>query len=76
MKSVTNTILKQCQKSWFHYSIIILLAFFQLFYKLDYLPIQKWDEGKNAVSAYEMLQNKNYLVRHYEGEPGSVEYFV
>ncbi len=69
MKSVTNTILKQCQKSWFHYSIIILLAFFQLFYKLDYLPIQKWDEGKNAVSAYEMLQNKNYLVRHYEGEP-------
>jgi len=69
MKSVTNTILKQCQKSWFHYSIIILLAFFQLFCKLDYLPIQKWDEGKNAVSAYEMLQNKNYLVRHYEGEP-------
>ncbi|RLD65123.1 MAG: hypothetical protein DRI98_14990 [Bacteroidetes bacterium] len=69
MKSVTNTILKQCQKSWFQYSIIILLAFFQLFCKLDYLPIQKWDEGKNAVSAYEMLQNKNYLVRHYEGEP-------
>ena len=69
MKSVINTILQHCQKSWFHFSIIILLAFFQLFYKLGYLPIQIWDEGKNAVSAYEMLQNKNYLVRYYEGQP-------
>jgi len=69
MKLLNTIKLKAYQKSLLYYSIIILLAFFQLFYKLDYLPIRKWDEGKNAVSAYEMLHNKSYLVRHYEGKP-------
>lgn len=69
MKLLNKIKLHAYQKSLLYYSIIILLAFFQLFCKLDYLPIRKWDEGKNAVSAYEMLQNKNYLVRHYEGKP-------
>lgn len=45
------------------------MAYFQLFYKLDELTLRKWDEGKNAVSAYEMLHNNNFLVRYYEGKP-------
>ena len=64
-----ETKLKLLNKSFFHIAIILLFAYFQLFHKLDYLPIRVWDEGKNAVSAYEMLQNKHYLVRYYEGKP-------
>lgn len=49
--------------------IILFVAYFQLFYNLDKLPLRVWDEGKNAVSAYEMYTNGNYLVRYYEGQP-------
>ena len=49
--------------------ILLSVAYFQLFYKLDKLPLRIWDEGKNAVSAYEMYTNGNYLVRYYEGQP-------
>jgi len=66
---MNETKLKPWNRSLFHIAIILLIAYFQLFHKLDYLPIRVWDEGKNAVSAYEMLQNKHYLVRFYEGEP-------
>lgn len=51
--------------------ILILVGYFQLFHKLDKLPLRIWDEGKNAVSAYEMYTNDNYLVRYYEGQPDS-----
>ena len=49
--------------------VLILVGYFQLFYNLDKLPLRIWDEGKNAVSAYEMYTNRNYLVRYYEGQP-------
>ena len=49
--------------------ILLFVAYFQLFYKLDKLPLRIWDEGKNAVSAYEMNTNGNYLVRYYEEQP-------
>lgn len=48
---------------------IIVLCSFPLFYRLDALPLRQWDEAKNAVSAIEMSQNKNYIVRYYDGEP-------
>ncbi|MBN2818843.1 MAG: glycosyltransferase family 39 protein [Bacteroidales bacterium] len=49
--------------------ILSVVAFYQLFYNLDKLPLRVWDEGKNAVSAYEMYTNGNYFVRYYEGQP-------
>ncbi len=48
---------------------ILILCSFPLFYRLDALPLRQWDEAKNAVSAIEMSQNKNYIVRYYDGEP-------
>lgn len=62
---------KNIGNSSFIFSLLILLfvAYFQLFYNLDKLPLRVWDEGKNAVSAYEMFTNGDYLVRHYEGQP-------
>lgn len=50
-------------------TLVICLCCFPLFYRLDTLPIRQWDEARNAVSAIEMLQNKNYVVRYFNGEP-------
>jgi 4-amino-4-deoxy-L-arabinose transferase-like glycosyltransferase len=49
--------------------IVSALCFFPLCYKIDGLPIRQWDESRNAVNSIEMLQNHNYLVRYYRGEP-------
>lgn len=43
---------------------VILLCSFPVFYRLDVLPVRQWDEARNAVSAVEMLQNRNYIVLH------------
>jgi len=56
-------------KNYLFLLIILIMAWFQLFYRLDYLPVRVWDEGKNAVSAWEMLHNHDYLVRYYQGKP-------
>ena len=40
-----------------------------IFGDLDTLPIRISDESRLAINAYEMLQNKNYLVTHFEGKP-------
>jgi 4-amino-4-deoxy-L-arabinose transferase-like glycosyltransferase len=48
--------------------VLMLCAFF-LFYRLDTLPIRQWDEARNAVSALEMLQNHNYIVRYFDRSP-------
>ena len=50
-------------------SIVMLICCFPIFYRLDTLPIRQWDEARNAVSAIEMLQNKNYLIRYFGGQP-------
>jgi hypothetical protein len=40
-----------------------------IFGHLDTLPIRISDESRLAINAHEMLQNKNYLVTHFEGKP-------
>jgi 4-amino-4-deoxy-L-arabinose transferase-like glycosyltransferase len=42
---------------------------FPIFAHLGNLPLRVWDESRLAVSAMEMMQNKNYLVVHYNGIP-------
>ncbi len=38
-----------------------------IFLKLDMLPIQMWDESRNAIAAMEMMNNGDWFVRHYIG---------
>jgi 4-amino-4-deoxy-L-arabinose transferase-like glycosyltransferase len=50
-------------------AIVLSICCFPLFYRLDALPLRMWDESRNAVSALEMLQNKNVVVRYFDGSP-------
>jgi len=50
-------------------AIVILLALVPLFGHLTELPIQRWDESRLAVTAYEMTQNNNWLVPYHNGHP-------
>ncbi len=49
--------------------ITIVICYFPVFHHLGVKCIRIWDEGENAVNAFEMLQNSNYIVKYYEGEP-------
>ena len=49
--------------------IWVVVCSFPLLYRLGYLEIKLWDEGRNAVNAYEMLQNGKIFIRYYEGTP-------
>jgi 4-amino-4-deoxy-L-arabinose transferase-like glycosyltransferase len=49
--------------------LFAVFCFFSTIWKIDSYPIQMWDESRNAVNAYEMSINHNYLVRHFNGEP-------
>ncbi len=46
-----------------------LLIYMPVFGFLDRFPIRLWDESRLAVNAYEMLNNKNYIVTYYDGAP-------
>jgi 4-amino-4-deoxy-L-arabinose transferase-like glycosyltransferase len=49
--------------------VLFLLLYFPIFLNLDVLPIRLWDESQNAVNAYEMLHNGNWLVPTYGFKP-------
>lgn len=48
-------------------------VYFPLFLHLDMVNLYLWDEGRNAVHAYEMAENGNYFVRHFMGNPDKWE---
>lgn len=50
-------------------AVMLVLCAVVMLYKLDALEIQLWDEGRNAVNAYEMSQNGHVMVRYYNGAP-------
>lgn len=39
------------------------------FYGLGAVPIADWDEARHGVSAYEMMQNREWIVTTYRGSP-------
>lgn len=45
------------------------VVYFPLFLHLENLPLRIWDEARLAVSAYEMSNNGNYIVVHFNGNP-------
>ena len=49
--------------------IFLTLCCLPLFLHLDVAPLHLWDESRQAVNALEMLENGNWLVTHYQGEP-------
>lgn len=56
-------------KKYFKYILLASIIYFPLFVHLDRLPIRIWDESRLAINAYEMLNNNNFVVTHYDGKP-------
>ncbi len=54
---------------WTCLILFVLSAIWPFFMALDSLPLRIWDEARQAVNAYEMLHNGNWLVTHFYGEP-------
>ncbi|MDQ0202202.1 ArnT family glycosyltransferase [Neobacillus ginsengisoli] len=56
----------------FFYPIILLsllvIAFYNIFYRLENFPISSWDEARHGVSAYEMLKRGNFIVSTYRND--------
>jgi 4-amino-4-deoxy-L-arabinose transferase-like glycosyltransferase len=50
-------------------SLFAVACYFPLFMHLDHMSVRLWDEGRRSVNAFEMAQNGNLLVTHYEGKP-------
>ncbi len=49
--------------------VIIILVAFLSFWKIGQHDLQEWDESRNGVNAYEMLQNKDYVNYYFNNEP-------
>lgn len=54
---------------YFKYAVLAALIYIPLFGHLGALPIQIWDEARLAINSYEMLNNKDFIVTHFEGNP-------
>lgn len=54
---------------FFKVVLFLALVYPPIFLHLETLPLRVWDEARLAISAHEMLQNNNYLIPHYEGDP-------
>ncbi len=50
-------------------TILLIICYFPLFFFLDSLPIQLYDEARLAINAIEMADNGNFLITHYGYEP-------
>ncbi len=50
-----------------------IIIYFPIFLHLDYGGLYRWDESNNAIHAFEMSQNGNYLRRFFLGEPETWE---
>ena len=50
-------------------ALFAVACYFPLFLHLDHMSVRLWDEARRAVNAFEMAQNGNLLVTHYEGAP-------
>lgn len=53
--------------------VLVLLTLFTsgfvIFYGLNYPSVRMWDESRLAVNAVEMLDNRQWFVTYYDGEP-------
>ena len=56
-------------KKYLPWLLLLGLAYFPLFLHLDTLSLSIWDEARRACNAFEMTQNGNWLVTHFDGKP-------
>lgn len=61
--------MQQFLSKYFKYFVLAALIYMPVFGHLDSLPIRIWDEARRSINAYEMLNNGNFLVTHFQGEP-------
>ncbi|MHB8881381.1 MAG: ArnT family glycosyltransferase [Thermodesulfovibrionales bacterium] len=54
---------------WVCFALVAALAAFNLFWSLDSVPANDWDEARHGVTAYEMLKNKSWVVPTYAERP-------
>ena len=50
---------------WFLFAGLAVYAAMLCFLRLDVGYVSSWDEARHGISAYEMLQNKNFIVNTY-----------
>jgi 4-amino-4-deoxy-L-arabinose transferase-like glycosyltransferase len=53
----------------FGVAFLLIICYFPLFFHLDSLPIQIYDESRLAVNAVRMADNGNFLVPYFGKEP-------
>ena len=51
------------------FGTIIILSAFNLFYNLNRQHVQDWDEATYGIEAFEMIENRNYIVNTYLNTP-------
>lgn len=59
----------QLLRRYFKYVLVVTLLYFPIFGHLDILPIRIWDEARLAINAYEMANNGDFIVTHFDGKP-------
>lgn len=55
--------------TWGALIILIMLCSYPLFLNLGRLSLRMWDESRNAINAYEMLNDHSFIVTHFNGQP-------
>ncbi|MEO1515320.1 MAG: glycosyltransferase family 39 protein [Bacteroidota bacterium] len=53
--------------------LLLAVVYFPLFLHLDSYSLFRYDEGRNAVHAFEMLERNNFILRYFEGQPDDWE---
>jgi 4-amino-4-deoxy-L-arabinose transferase-like glycosyltransferase len=54
---------------WLVPLVFLALVPLPLLMHLDTLPLRMWDESRQAIAAYEMVHNGDWLVPHFNGQP-------
>lgn len=49
--------------------ILLVSAYFSIFWQLNRLDLHMWDESRLAVNALEMYENHQYLINTFDGKP-------
>lgn len=70
MKKIYDGIIGFIEKYyWFFFAGMVAVTGFLCFRCLDVAYVSSWDEARHGVSAYEMMQNGNYIVNTFGYEP-------
>src|SRR5688572_8140979 len=57
------------RKGYFLLVLFALVVVFPVYWQLTGIPIRQWDESRLAVNAAEMLDNGNWIVTYFGGNP-------